>query len=222
MVRCGTLPLRLFALESGAHLAYGEELVSMRFEKAARVSNERLGSADVVGHDGRVLFRTLERERGRCIFQLGTGDGASALRAAELVARDVAAVDLNMGCPKKFSTSGGMGAALLREPDKAAGGRTFGAAVARELAGDYAEELAGWASGAAGAATLLRLLAGHGEGQVPGSRARTILRCIMRYSSLSMISSSALKLAAVHSWSSACFTFGCCMSFTRWLTLSSV
>ena len=119
MVRCGTLPLRLFALESGAHLAYGEELVSMRVENAARVSNERLGSADVVGHDGRVLFRTLERERGRCIFQLGTGDGASALRAAELVARDVAAVDLNMGCPKKFSTSGGMGAALLREPERA-------------------------------------------------------------------------------------------------------
>eukprot|EP00964_Phaeocystis_antarctica_P033470 scaffold18982_cov40-Phaeocystis_antarctica.AAC.1 len=35
-----------------------------------------------------------------------------------------------------------------------------------------------------------------------------------------MISSSALKLAAVHSWSSACFTLGCCISCTRWLTLS--
>ena len=56
-------------------------------------------------------------------------------------------------------------AALLREPDEAAGGRTFGAAVARELAGDYAEELAGWASGAAGA-KLLRLLAGHGEAEL--------------------------------------------------------
>ena len=57
-------------------------------------------------------------------------------------------------------------AALLREPDEAAGGRTFGAAVARELAGDYAEELAGWASGAAGASKLLRLLAGHGEAEL--------------------------------------------------------
>lgn len=119
MVRCGTLPLRLFSLESGADLVYGEELVSMRFERAERVVNEALGSVDVVGHDGRVLFRTLERERGRCIFQLGTGDGASALRAARLVANDVAAVDLNMGCPKKFSTSGGMGSALLREPERA-------------------------------------------------------------------------------------------------------
>lgn len=30
---------------------------------------------------------------------------------------DVAAVDINMGCPKAFSISGGMGAALLSKPD---------------------------------------------------------------------------------------------------------
>ena len=32
----------------------------------------------------------------------------TALRCAEMVARDVAAVDVNMGCPKLFSTHGGM------------------------------------------------------------------------------------------------------------------
>lgn len=31
--------------------------------------------------------------------------------------KDVAAVDINMGCPKSFSISGGMGAALLSKPD---------------------------------------------------------------------------------------------------------
>lgn len=31
--------------------------------------------------------------------------------------KDVAAVDINMGCPKSFSISGGMGAALLAKPD---------------------------------------------------------------------------------------------------------
>ena len=31
--------------------------------------------------------------------------------------RDVATVDINMGCPKQFSISGGMGAALLSKPD---------------------------------------------------------------------------------------------------------
>lgn len=31
--------------------------------------------------------------------------------------KDVAAVDINMGCPKSFSLSGGMGAALLNKPE---------------------------------------------------------------------------------------------------------
>ena len=34
-----------------------------------------------------------------------------------MVAPYVAAVDVNMGCPVHFSTSGGMGSALLRKPD---------------------------------------------------------------------------------------------------------
>lgn len=31
--------------------------------------------------------------------------------------KDVTAVDVNMGCPKSFSISGGMGAALLSKPE---------------------------------------------------------------------------------------------------------
>ena len=38
----------------------------------------------------------------------------------KLVEKDVAAVDVNMGCPKPFSVHSGMGAALLKTPDKAA------------------------------------------------------------------------------------------------------
>jgi tRNA-dihydrouridine synthase 2 len=34
------------------------------------------------------------------------------------VAADVAGIDVNAGCPKQFSVSGGMGAALLRTPEK--------------------------------------------------------------------------------------------------------
>ncbi len=59
-----------------------------------------------------------EREGKRLIFQLGTSDPVRALAAARLVAADVAGIDINAGCPKPFSTSGGMGAALLRTPDK--------------------------------------------------------------------------------------------------------
>ena len=40
------------------------------------------------------------------------------MQAAKLVAGDVAGIDVNSGCPKPFSTSGGMGAALLKDPDR--------------------------------------------------------------------------------------------------------
>jgi hypothetical protein len=61
-------------------------------------------------------------------------------------------------------------AGLLARPDASAAGRRFAPAVARELASDYVEEIAGWACGADGAWRLLRLLAlteetdvGHGH-----------------------------------------------------------
>lgn len=44
-----------------------------------------------------------------------------AVKAALLVAGDVAGVDVNMGCPKKFSVQDGMGAALLDNEAGAAG-----------------------------------------------------------------------------------------------------
>jgi tRNA-dihydrouridine synthase 2 len=49
----------------------------------------------------------------------GTSDPERAVATAKLVAGDVAGIDVNMGCPKAFSIKGGMGAALLRAPDKA-------------------------------------------------------------------------------------------------------
>ncbi len=59
------------------------------------------------------MFRTCAQERERVVFQMGAADAGTALRAATVVAGDVAGIDVNMGCPKHFSTQGGMGAALL-------------------------------------------------------------------------------------------------------------
>lgn len=59
-----------------------------------------------------------EREKGKLIFQIGTAKPDLAVQAAKLVAGDVAGIDVNSGCPKPFSTSGGMGAALLKDPDR--------------------------------------------------------------------------------------------------------
>ncbi|KAI9019104.1 hypothetical protein DFJ74DRAFT_708301 [Hyaloraphidium curvatum] len=119
MVRCGTLPMRLMALRHGADIVYGPEEVDRKVEKWARVENRLLGTVDFLqpGSD-LVQFRTHPSERSRFVFQLGSADPDSALRAARVVEKDVAGIDLNCGCPKSFSTSGGMGAGLLSTPDK--------------------------------------------------------------------------------------------------------
>ena len=51
------------------------------------------------------------------VLQLGTGEAGRAMKCAELACKDVKAIDINMGCPLKFSISSGAGAALLKKPD---------------------------------------------------------------------------------------------------------
>uniref|UniRef100_A0A8C5FMS3 Dihydrouridine synthase 2 n=1 Tax=Gadus morhua TaxID=8049 RepID=A0A8C5FMS3_GADMO len=118
MVRVGTLPMRLLALDYGADIVYCEELIDIKMVTCERVVNEELDTVDFVAPDERVMFRTCERERDRVVFQMGTADPDRALAVALLVEKDVAAIDVNMGCPKEYSTKGGMGAALLSDPDK--------------------------------------------------------------------------------------------------------
>lgn len=72
----------------------------------------------VPGEDRPMLEIDKTKEKDRLVVQLGTADAQRALNAARLVERDVAGIDINMGCPKKFSLQGGMGAALLEHPDK--------------------------------------------------------------------------------------------------------
>ena len=66
-----------------------------------------------------MVFRTCSREREHVVLQIGTSDPTRAAQVAHIVENDVAGIDVNMGCPKKFSILGGMGASLLREPQKA-------------------------------------------------------------------------------------------------------
>ncbi|ORZ35409.1 hypothetical protein BCR44DRAFT_1434156 [Catenaria anguillulae PL171] len=117
MVRVGTLPMRLLSLDYGADFVYGPEIVDKRIIGSERIVNELLGTVDYV-KNGTLNFRTAPREKSRLVFQLGTADPELAVQAAQLVAQDVAYVDVNCGCPKHFSLQGGMGAALLETPDK--------------------------------------------------------------------------------------------------------
>ncbi|KAH8416366.1 hypothetical protein KR222_000735 [Zaprionus bogoriensis] len=120
MVRVGTLPMRLLALEMGADIVYTEELVDLKLIKSIRRPNPALGTVDFVDpSDGTIVFRTCAAETSQLVLQMGTSDAERALAVGKLVQQDIAGLDINMGCPKEFSIKGGMGAALLAEPEKA-------------------------------------------------------------------------------------------------------
>lgn len=122
MVRVGTLPMRLMALRHGADIVYTEEIIDWKLLKTYRQENDVLGTIDYIDkYDGNVVFRTCQLERDRVVLQLGTANAERALKIAQMMENDVAAIDINMGCPKEFSIKGGMGAALLSDPERAKG-----------------------------------------------------------------------------------------------------
>ncbi|GFY68400.1 tRNA-dihydrouridine(20) synthase-like [Trichonephila inaurata madagascariensis] len=118
MVRVGSLPMRLLALEFGADIVYTEEIIDFRLLKCQRIENNVLNTIDFIDDDQNVVFRTCPTEKKNLVLQLGTASAERALKAAKTVENDVSGIDVNMGCPKEFSIKGGMGAALLSQPEK--------------------------------------------------------------------------------------------------------
>ncbi|XP_066254088.1 tRNA-dihydrouridine(20) synthase [NAD(P)+]-like [Euwallacea similis] len=120
MVRVGTLPMRLLALHYGADMVYSEEIIDWKLLKSVRIVNDALGTIDYIDKsDGTIVFRTCAIEKNKVVVQLGTCDPNRALKVGKMIETDVAGIDINMGCPKEFSLKGGMGAALLTQPEKA-------------------------------------------------------------------------------------------------------
>jgi len=124
------------ALKYGADLVWGPETIDRALIGCVRRINPRTGCVEFTrspsnggkasGHDpdappvkDSIIYRIQPSiERKRLVFQLGTAKPETAVAAAKMVADDVAGIDVNSGCPKPFSTSGGMGAALLKDPDR--------------------------------------------------------------------------------------------------------
>ena len=138
MVRASTTPLRTLALRYGANAVFSEELVDRSISSTIRQEDKEKGWVDFVkdlsnasaktkrrmareNHEGPPLLLRIDQnvERGKLILQIGSGEPELALAAAQKVQHDVDAIDINMGCPKKFSVSGGMGSALLDDADRA-------------------------------------------------------------------------------------------------------
>lgn len=139
MVRASTTSLRALALQYGADFVYTEELVDRSITDTLRVVNPEMGTIDYVKDKSKLSKKTqkkLAKENRPCLIlridpklelepkkrlvcQMGSGEPELALKAAQHVYQDMASIDINMGCPKKFSVSGGMGSALLSDPDRA-------------------------------------------------------------------------------------------------------
>ncbi|KAL2916436.1 tRNA-dihydrouridine synthase 2 [Polyrhizophydium stewartii] len=100
-----------------ADIVYSPEIIDRRLMRSQRIVNQELGTVDFIDDSGTLNLRVHPRERGHLVVQLGSSTPEYAAAAAKLVAGDVDGIDLNCGCPKKFSVSGGMGSALLEEPD---------------------------------------------------------------------------------------------------------
>ena len=122
MVRANSTPLRILALDYGADIVYSEELIARRLELCTRKDNEELKTIDFVDASGKTTCLRVDpvREKDKLVVQLGAAEGECASRAAAVVADVACGVDLNMGCPKPFSTGGGMGQALLKDGERAA------------------------------------------------------------------------------------------------------
>ena len=82
MVRLGTLPLRLLALERGAALVYSEEIVDTKLAQATRTVHAQSGTVEWRLPCGAVLLSTCAAERGRLVVQLGSSSAEAALAAA--------------------------------------------------------------------------------------------------------------------------------------------
>ena len=124
MVRLNTLPFRLLCAKYGADVVYTEEIISFKLQKCTRIENNLLNTIDFVVEDKNknksdIVLRISKEERSRLILQIGANNPDIALKAASLVQDDVIGVDINMGCPKHFSTHGDMGSNLLYKPDLA-------------------------------------------------------------------------------------------------------
>ncbi|KZV66563.1 FMN-linked oxidoreductase [Peniophora sp. CONT] len=117
MVRSSALPTRLMSLKYGAKLVWGPEIVDKAILHAKRVVDPVSGTISYMGQQSKAMFTCHPLEKPYFIFQIGSANPDLAVQAAKVVMEDVAGVELNCGCPKPFSTSGGMGAALLSTPD---------------------------------------------------------------------------------------------------------
>jgi tRNA-dihydrouridine synthase 2 len=121
MVRINTTPFRILSLKYGADLIFTEEIIAKKLRFCEKVYNPDLKTNDYLStKEGTLVLRVDPiSEKHKLILQIGASNPDDALQAALILKDDIVGVDVNMGCPKHFSTHGMMGSALLHNPSLA-------------------------------------------------------------------------------------------------------
>lgn len=140
MVRINSLGFRLLCAEhGGADVVFSEEVVAAKLCRCVREVVTYPSVSDPIAEytvyepfmnlfKRTVVFAAPARAESSSlsschvsnntaalVLQLGVCDPDIAASAARLCAVDVDGIDINMGCPKKFSVSNGFGAALMQK-----------------------------------------------------------------------------------------------------------
>ena len=120
MVRINTLPFRQLVYNHGCDITFTEEIIAKKLMQCTRKINDTLHTIDFVTNTENLLvLRTIPSEKSHLILQLGASNPDDAVKAATIAKDDIIGIDLNMGCPKHFSTHGNMGSSLLNLPELA-------------------------------------------------------------------------------------------------------
>jgi tRNA-dihydrouridine synthase 2 len=100
---------------------FTEEIIAKKLRFCEKVYNPDLKTNDYLStKEGTLVLRVDPiSEKHKLILQIGASNPDDALQAALILKDDIVGVDVNMGCPKHFSTHGMMGSALLHNPSLA-------------------------------------------------------------------------------------------------------
>lgn len=119
MVDQSKLAWRLLVRRNGADLAYSEMMHARMFKEDKKYRQSVIDWDDYshISSDKDIEEMSKSQDK-NTIVQFAGDDPDTVVEAGRYVHHDVAAIDLNLGCPQKIAKRGNYGAYLLSQPDQ--------------------------------------------------------------------------------------------------------
>mmetsp|Transcript_10392 Transcript_10392/g.17422 ORF Transcript_10392/g.17422 Transcript_10392/m.17422 type:complete len:473 (-) Transcript_10392:172-1590(-) len=118
MVDQSSLPWRMFVRQHGTDLAFSQMMHARNFMIDPKYRHDCIDWDDYTHIDGSVELERQGRQWDQpLIAQLAGDDAETLVKAGRYIHHDVAAIDLNLGCPQKIAKRGHYGAYLLPDHD---------------------------------------------------------------------------------------------------------